>query len=88
MHHAQTWKVEVFLDESEGRTHARAELRSRDRTLTGRGTARCRPGDPDVPEIGDELATARALADLSHQLIDAAITDVASVAQRGQWAAS
>jgi hypothetical protein len=32
--------------------------------------------DPDVPSIGEELAAARALADLSHQLVDAASHDV------------
>jgi len=32
-----------------------------------------------VPEIGDELAASRALADLAHQLLDAAATDIEGV---------
>lgn len=30
----------------------------------------------DAPEIGDELAVARALSDLGHQLLDAAAGDI------------
>lgn len=82
MHDAKAWTVELFLDEEDGHTHARAELRSRDGRLTGRGVARRRPGDRDVPEIGDELAVARALADLSHQLIDASVADIAEASHR------
>lgn len=39
-------------------------------------------GDSNVPEIGDELAAARALADLSHQLLDAAVQDIEDVTHR------
>ncbi|WP_369794419.1 dsRBD fold-containing protein [Kutzneria sp. 744] len=35
-----------------------------------------------MPEIGDELAVARALADLSHQLLDAAVQDVEGITHR------
>ena len=38
----------------------------------GFGMARRKPGDPSVPVVGEELAAARALSDLSHQLIHAA----------------
>lgn len=82
MHDAKTWTIELFLDEEDGHTRARAELRGRDAHLTGHGLARCRPGDADVPEIGDELAVARALADLSHQLIDASIVDIGAAGHR------
>ena len=34
-----------------------------------------------MPEIGDELATARALSDLAHHLLDAAAEDIGSVTQ-------
>jgi Domain of unknown function (DUF1876) len=44
--------------------------------LTGVGLARRSPEDPDVPQIGDELAVARALSELSHQLLDATAADI------------
>lgn len=79
----RTWTVEVFIDEhdDERRTHAEAHLHTRDRTnLKGEGVAMRRPGDTEVPEIGDELAVARALADLSHQLLTAAAGDLEQTA--------
>ena len=42
----------------------------------GVGLARRNPRDSEVPEIGDELAAARALADLAHQLIEATVADL------------
>lgn len=80
MHHVKTWTVSIFLDEDDGRTYARAQLTNQDRKLTGEGVARCRPGDREIAEIGDELATSRALSDLAHQLIDAAVADIEAVA--------
>ncbi|HEX5205022.1 MAG TPA: dsRBD fold-containing protein, partial [Actinoplanes sp.] len=38
--------------------------------------ARRRPTDTEVPEIGDELATARALADLAYKLLDVTVGDI------------
>ena len=62
---ATTWWVEVFLGETDGHSHATAHLHTHDRTtLTASGTARLHPGERDVPEIGYELATGRALANL------------------------
>ena len=76
----QTWNVEVLIGERDGQTHAEARLRTKDHThLTAVGRSRARPTDRDVPEIGAELATARALADLSHQLLEAAVDDIAGV---------
>ncbi|MFD7659093.1 dsRBD fold-containing protein [Actinosynnema sp. NPDC059797] len=37
---------------------------------------------PTSPGTGDELATARALSDLAHQLLDAAPADVEDVTRR------
>ncbi len=73
------WSVEIFIDEQEdiGGTHAEARLHTDDPThLSGRGTAALKPGDPSVPEIGAELAVARALSDLAHQLLHAAALDI------------
>lgn len=71
---AETRKVtvEVVLSEDPSQTDARAVLQIGDQELTGQGLARRNPQDPNVPVIGEELATARALADLSHQLVDTA----------------
>jgi hypothetical protein len=76
----KTWSVEIFIGEHEGRTRAVAKLHTDDPThLTGTGLARLHPGDRDVPEIGDELAAARALSHLAHQLLDAAVDDIEGV---------
>ena len=36
------------------------------------GVARRSPEDPSVPEVGEELAAARAFSQLAHQLLEAA----------------
>ncbi len=80
METTKTWHVDIYLGEHEGQTHAEARLRSgEDVTLTGTGTARLNPSDRDVPEIGDELATARALSDLAHRLLHAAAEDIEDI---------
>ncbi|TVT51395.1 DUF1876 domain-containing protein [Amycolatopsis rhizosphaerae] len=74
------WKIEVFIDEHENRTRARARLHNPDETgLVGVGTARLNPADANVPEIGDELAVARALSDLAHRLLDATADDIEAI---------
>lgn len=71
------WSIEIAVDEHEGRTRAVARLDAgRADHLTGVGLARLNPADRDVPAIGDELAVARALADLSHRLFDVAADDI------------
>jgi len=77
------WSVDIVIDEHEGQTRSEARLKSGAATqLTGIGLARLNPADSDVPEIGDELATARALADLAHQLIEATAADIENITQR------
>jgi hypothetical protein len=44
--------------------------------LTDIGLARLNPADDNVPEIGDELAVARALADLINRLLTSAAADI------------
>jgi hypothetical protein len=41
-----------------------------------RGTARRNPDDPAQPQIGEEIAAARALSDVVHQLLDKAATQI------------
>ncbi len=66
------WTIELSFVEDGDRTQADARMRTAGRDWHGWGRARRSPLDPDVPAIGEELAAARALSDLSHQLVGAA----------------
>jgi hypothetical protein len=71
--------IEMSLHEDADSTRADAIVRIGDRVFRGYGRARRNPKDPDVPRIGEELATARALADLSHQLVHAAADNIEAI---------
>ncbi|MEU1279211.1 DUF1876 domain-containing protein [Streptomyces sp. NPDC005805] len=73
------WKVDVVLVEDDGTTRARARLATGNGTITGYGTAHCSPQDVDVPEIGEELAAARAMHSVVRQLMRAADRDLEAV---------
>ncbi|MCW2639082.1 MAG: hypothetical protein JWP76_1388 [Dactylosporangium sp.] len=74
------WKVDLLVNDDEGRTYAEACLQSGDDTrLVGIGHAKLNPTDRDIPEIGDELAAARALCDLGQRLLLAAASDIEAV---------
>ena len=79
MNQTRTLPIQVHITERESDTVADATL-----TLTsgavvrGHGVAYRHPRDPDVPEIGDELATARALSELAHHLVDAAAENIST----------
>jgi hypothetical protein len=71
--HTREWHVDIYVYESGDSTSATAVLRSDVPTpLQSHGEARRRPRDPDVPEIGDEIAVARALRRLADQLLEIA----------------
>lgn len=71
------WNIDITIDEQDGHTRATARLHTPESDrLVGTGLARLNPTDHDVPEIGDELAVARALADLSDHLLRDATTDI------------
>jgi len=63
------WHVEVGFTEIDDRTRADAIVEVAGGRFHGWGQARRCPGDPSVPVVGEELAAARALSDLAHQLI-------------------
>ena len=44
--------------------------------MHGRGTARRHPDDPEVPQVGDEIAVVRALFDMGHELLDHASREI------------
>jgi hypothetical protein len=72
----------LFLHARLGRsddTRAEARLEAENKMqMAGHGMSRRNPSDESVPQIGDELATARALSDLAHQLLMAAAKDIES----------
>lgn len=65
-------KAVASFEEDETHTEARITLHFRDYELTGFGLAHRNPHDPNMPAVGEELAAARALSDLAHQLLDLA----------------
>lgn len=76
---SKTWTVQVTIDEEGDDTRADAVLSLENKMeMHGRGMSRRNPRDESEPRIGDELATARALSDLAHQLLAAAATDIES----------
>jgi hypothetical protein len=78
--HVKTWTVRVDVFEGPGETTAHAVLSAESELgLGARGTARLHPGEPDVPEIGDEVAVARALRRLADSLLEAAASDLSAV---------
>lgn len=85
---ANHWTVDIHLlseemEDGTAMTHAEARLHTQDATdLRGRGHARRHSDDTGVPEIGDELATARALSNLAQQLLDSAARDIEAVTRQ------
>jgi hypothetical protein len=68
----QSWNVSIAFTEDGDRTRADAILELAQQRFHGYGQAKRAPDDPRVPVIGQDLAAARALSDLSHQLVHAA----------------
>jgi hypothetical protein len=74
----QIWQVSVTFTEDAERTRADAVLELASQRFHGFGQAKRAPEDPSVPLIGQDLAAARALSDLSHQLLHAAADRIES----------
>jgi hypothetical protein len=78
--HIKTWHVELFLYEDGDDTSARAVLHSDAlEHPEGYGRARRAPKDVSVPEIGDELAVARALHALADALLASTSQDISAI---------
>jgi hypothetical protein len=83
---AKRWTVQIYITEDGDNTCARAVLSTRDSAyLAGVGHACRNPGDQPVPEIGDELAVARALADLANRLLTISSEDITQVTGPTSW---
>jgi hypothetical protein len=80
MRATKQWRAEIMIGEDDGRTYAEARLiTGTPNGLIGVGRARVSPQDTDVPEIGDEVAVARALRDLGDRLLATASADIGDV---------
>ena len=80
MNETKRWTVEVLIGETGGRTYAKAFLRNKvGEDITATGEAQLHPEDVDVPEIGDELAVARALNNLGQRLLVTASGDIQQI---------
>ena len=78
MSEATIWTVSISFSEHADRTRADADLEGAPVPLNGFGTARRNPVDPNLPAVGEEIVTARALADLSHHLLEQAAHEIES----------
>lgn len=72
------WSVDIYIGEhDDGSTYAEARLVTHAAAgLRAAGTARLNPADVNVPEIGDELAAARALRALADELLGVVSGDI------------
>ena len=80
------WSVELSIREHEGETRADARLvMGDDAHLLSHGRARRNPSDPNVLEIGEKIAVARALSDLAHMILGSAAAQIEDIThQRAQ----
>jgi len=78
--HVRSWRVDIDLFEAGDDTSAHAVLVAEaPRRLDARGEAHRNPADLAVPEIGDEVAVARALRRLSDRLLTTASSDLTGI---------
>ncbi|MQA87180.1 MAG: DUF1876 domain-containing protein [Streptosporangiales bacterium] len=83
MNQTRTWDLHVHIVEKDRETTANILVTTDGGTvITGRGAAHRNPRDSDVPEIGDELAVARALSQVAGKLVDAAAHRISHTEQR------
>ena len=74
-----SWPVEISLHEDDGTTRAEGRLATHGVGIIGHGLARRNPGDREVMQIGEEIAAARALSDLAHQLLSDAAGQIEGI---------
>ncbi len=74
-----SWPVEISLHAEEGKTRAEALLTKAGVGMVGHGLARRNPDDQEITQIGEEIAAARALSDLAHQLLSDAAGQIEGI---------
>jgi len=78
-----TWTIEMRFEEDNDHTRATAIVRTPGgRELRGQGQSWRNPVDRPVARIGEEVAGARALSNLAHELIDFAAAEIEANARR------
>jgi hypothetical protein len=71
------WQITITFEPEEGfATRATAVLKAGLDTVTATGAAHKNPADPYVVDVGHDVAAARALLALAHQLLDVATTRI------------
>jgi len=78
----ETSEIEITFEEDDTHTQANISIVIRGKAFTSSGRASRNPADAKMPMVGEELAAARALADLVHQLVEAAAEAISK--QEGQ----
>ncbi len=74
-----SWPVEISLQEEGRETRAEARLTKQTGGIVGHGLARRNPDDQEVTQIGEQIAAARALSDLAHQLLSDAAGQIEGI---------
>lgn len=78
--HAKDWTVRISVLGDEDDAEARVVLvADSPRHLTAHGHSHRSPDDRPVPEVGDEVAVARALRRLADRLLDTAADDIQGI---------
>ncbi len=73
---AQVLTITAVIEEDQDMTDAKVTMTVRGQDFAGWGRARRTPEDPSIPAVGEELAIARALHQLSGHLLEAAATTI------------
>jgi hypothetical protein len=76
------WPIEISLQEEDRETRAEVRLTKDSVGIVGHGLARRNPDDQEVTQIGEEIAAARALSDLAHQLLSDAAGQVEGITRQ------
>jgi len=79
MHSHPVWRLEVEFTEDDRATRADVILDVGGHHHHGWGRAVRNPSDADIPLVGEEIAAARALIRLAHQLLGAAESDIEEI---------
>jgi hypothetical protein len=70
------WVLTLEFTEDTEHCEVKAHLDAGDRSMGGYGRSRRNPADPAIPQIGEELAAARALHDLANHLAEDAWREI------------
>jgi Domain of unknown function (DUF1876) len=78
---SDAWRMEINFTEDDRTTRADVVLDVAGIHHHGWGRAKRDPVDTDVPVIGEQVAAARALIRLAHQLLGAAESEIEEIEQ-------